>query len=1522
MRRLLFLFSIILTLPCVKLLAQPATYDLPASIGRGNCGASGGGDSVFFFNYVTPNLTKATVPLRYKPLLKLGPTGTTNRFSLNLATIQYNPKDQKFYYGLTVYPTATTAVTYFWKWKADTSFSTSGTPPTTAFLDTAVSFPYDILGIAFDNAGVGWTLEFPPAPCRRAFLRPIDFTLGLFNAADTLDFIPGPGGIGNIIYNPGTGDITMLPNGQMYFNVDNKLYTPDYTSYGGASRHLKCTYIDTTRLPSSASALVGLAFARGDLIAGYTPKSGFTVCTLPLSGYKRIDPVTGDTNNIVYPTTGMVRSVDMTQINSGIGVAKKLISVTPTGSSKQYDVSYNVFVKNYGSVPDSNVMVRDSLGGINGNSNVSNVSLSFVGTPPPGFVLNPAYNGTSNINMLLPGGVLKNFPVDSSYFTIRIDCRLDNIDPGVIYNNSAVATCKGFTGAALRDSSTDGTNPDLNQNAKPDDLGENQPTPFVVIITPTASPCNYLDTVLYKQDFGTGVGMSATLPATPTASTFYTGANAPTMGIQRFTVTDSTHRGDPIYWSKLRDHTGDANGRMLVVNADAAATIIYRDTMPSVCPGQQYSFTFWASFIGNNFYQTLCNGLGGFRYPRFTIRVRELNTGNLLTLTQFTTDSITTNTWVQKGIKWIMPSGYSNVMIEIVNAGQGGCGNDFAIDDIQFGLCDPVPTVTTSSQAGCLGGSTTFSSTFIDAGVIPGAKDYQWQVFNTTLGIWVNIGGANAATYTINPITASDTGKLYRAIVAASGNIGSVTCQYMSASVMLTGYTQSVLPASISKSTNRSICPGKTVQLSVSSGTLGIGAKWYWYTGSCGGTLIDSLPIINVSPTTNTTYYVRAVGFCNTTACLSTTVTIACDIDKDDDGIPDFVESNMTAALADANSNTIIDAYDPAMPGFIDINYDFIDDRYQADGDVDNDGINNSSDLDFAGRVDTNSDGVDDRFDFDLDGIINMLDLDSDNDGVPDVVEAYGVDADGDGKIDNFTDTDNDGLSQNVDFNNTGANVSGFGLGRIDLDVDGYPNFTDLDSDNDGIPDIVETGASDINNNGKVDIFIDLNNDGISDSYLGVLAILRTGADTNNDGKADSYPNKNFDGQGRPNAYDMDADGDGIVDVIEAGFPDANLNGIIDGAIGTNGWSTIVSAMAGPLAIRNTDADTNRDYLDIDSDNDGITDNIEGMTTLGYLLPGTADTDGDGIVDTYDGTAGFGGSGIMVLDFDGDGTPDYRDLDTDADGMIDRIEGNDFNFNRLTDDNVTLTGSDTDGDGLDNRFDSSNIGPRVTSYNMGNGGSTFGDPAPGTRSVVQQSYGWQTDRDWRFLGLVLPVEFLQLAAVPQNGKVFLNWSVIAAKDVAKFEIERSIDNTTFNKVGTVNDAVQLNIQQSFAFADDISSINNAIIYYRIKVIGKAGETKYSNVIVVRLTQSKTPVSVSPNPTKDVAQIRFFAQKDGNVTLRLIDNLGKTVLLQNSKAAKGYNTLMLDGLQQYSAGIYTLQVLVNGDISSEKLIITK
>ena len=180
--------------------------------------------------------------------------------------------------------------------------------------------------------------------------------------------------------------------------------------------------------------------------------------------------------------------------------------------------------------------------------------------------------------------------------------------------------------------------------------------------------------------------------------------------------------------------------------------------------------------------------------------------------------------------------------------------------------------------------------------------------------------------------------------------------------------------------------------------------------------------------------------------------------------------------------------------------------------------------------------------DSDGDGIENMFDLDSDNDGIPDVFEASstkttlsGVDANEDGLDDVF---------------------NGITTG-IDTDNDGIPNHLDVDSDNDGIFDLVEA------NHGN----LDTNKDGILDNanastvgINGLLDALETTADakfiTLNYTIADTDTDTIF------NFLELDSDNDDCFDVIEAGFT-GNGSGSL--------FATTFAVDANGKVINNTD---------------------------------------------------------------------------------------------------------------------------------------------------------------------------------------------------------------------------------------------------------------------------------------------------------------------------------------------------------------
>lgn len=664
-------------------------------------------------------------------------------------------------------------------------------------------------------------------------------------------------------------------------------------------------------------------------------------------------------------------------------------------------------------------------------------------------------------------------------------------------------------------------------------------------------------------------------------------------------------------------------------------------------------------------------------------------------------------------------------------------------------------------------------------------------------------------------------------------------------------------------------------------------------------------------------------GSCSDTVVIRIFITSCPDIDDDNDGIPDYIEANMPLALGDHDSDGVPNYSDAQYPGFVDNNGDGINDNFDPSADSDNDGIPNFLDTDFPGFVDSNGDGVNDNFDADGDGIPNHLDLDSDNDGIPDVVEAYGVDANGDGVIDNYSDTDNDGLSQNVDGNNTGAVGSGSGLGIKDIDGDGIPNYFDLDSDNDGIPDVREALGTDANNDGIIDSFTDTDGDGFADSVDGDVgndgvaensanALLRTGSDANSDGRCDSWPYKNMDKDSKPNPYDLDSDGDGIVDVREAGFTDSNNDGKIDGSLNAKGWSVTVSAM-GTLTLTNSELTGPPNVYDIDSDDDGIPDNVEGQATNAYLLPSGIDTDGDGIDNSYDNIVGFGGKGIDPFNMDGDAYPDYIDSDTDGDGMPDIKEGNDFNLNRRPDDVVSLLDVDTDGDGLDDRFDSDNNSAKGTSAYMGNGGTFTGDASPGSRTMVQRSDPAFYDRDWRMVEYVLAVDVVNFKAALQDKKVQLQWTAHNTEPVDRYQVQRSTSGFDFTTVATVASRGSVGTTINYAATDNIQGINAGAIYYRLIIIAADGKKKMTPIVkLVLKNEPGFTVKVMPLPVRSNAKLNIESTTSGKASFYVLDMQGKVVSQFTQVIQKGDNVFAAAELTRLPDGVYNLAMSLNGE----------
>ncbi|GAB3876219.1 hypothetical protein GCM10028824_33540 [Hymenobacter segetis] len=174
------------------------------------------------------------------------------------------------------------------------------------------------------------------------------------------------------------------------------------------------------------------------------------------------------------------------------------------------------------------------------------------------------------------------------------------------------------------------------------------------------------------------------------------------------------------------------------------------------------------------------------------------------------------------------------------------------------------------------------------------------------------------------------------------------------------------------------------------------------------------------------------------------------------------------------------------------------------------------------------------------------------------------------------------------------------------------------------------------------------------------------------------------------------------------------------------------------------------------------------------------------------------------------------------------------------------------------------------------------------------------------LAAPLPVELTAFTAAPAGpAAVRLAWATASEKNSARFEVERSLDDHTFARIGTVAAAGSSNTPQAYELLDTQPLSRSVTLYYRLKQVDLDGTFSYSPVRTVALpsttlTGAKAILALFPNPAKTGATLTGAVP--GTVAT-VFDALGRQMTSAKADAA-GMATLALPaGLP---AGVYVVR----------------
>jgi len=178
----------------------------------------------------------------------------------------------------------------------------------------------------------------------------------------------------------------------------------------------------------------------------------------------------------------------------------------------------------------------------------------------------------------------------------------------------------------------------------------------------------------------------------------------------------------------------------------------------------------------------------------------------------------------------------------------------------------------------------------------------------------------------------------------------------------------------------------------------------------------------------------------------------------------------------------------------------------------------------------------------------------------------------------------------------------------------------------------------------------------------------------------------------------------------------------------------------------------------------------------------------------------------------------------------------------------------------------------------------------------------------------LPVELLTFDGLMKDKHDELIWKTASEVNVSHFELEYSRDGANFTKIGHTMANNSPSDYKGYNYNPIIG--NN---YYRLKMVDNDNSFKYSNIVVLQRKISKIQITgLIPNPTTDVVQVNVVSPTDGKMLIHLFDTNGKEIMTKEHEVSEGKATVQLD-LRSYAFGMYLLQVQLNGQTSSAKVI---
>jgi Concanavalin A-like lectin/glucanases superfamily/Secretion system C-terminal sorting domain len=182
----------------------------------------------------------------------------------------------------------------------------------------------------------------------------------------------------------------------------------------------------------------------------------------------------------------------------------------------------------------------------------------------------------------------------------------------------------------------------------------------------------------------------------------------------------------------------------------------------------------------------------------------------------------------------------------------------------------------------------------------------------------------------------------------------------------------------------------------------------------------------------------------------------------------------------------------------------------------------------------------------------------------------------------------------------------------------------------------------------------------------------------------------------------------------------------------------------------------------------------------------------------------------------------------------------------------------------------------------------------------------------------LPIKLTSFNANLKQNKVTLKWQTAQEQNSKNFTIQRSKDGVNFTNITTIAAVGNANIPTDYNYTDDVSTIQDKKLYYRLQQNDKDGTYTYSDILTIKTDKQNQDIIILTNPVKSEIKVQaYFAQK-GNANVTIINNEGKIVTQKSIAVQEGINVSKIL-INELAKGVYILKINTDNENYTEKIL---